>query len=171
MDKKFFAFCLLFLLLGAVVLKVSSVYGVGWDFVAHYVSSKAVFANGFFNTVKTVKLANGTSANFGIIETRNTYFEFYRAPLSILVFAFMNPVFGLSSILAYLVLMVMLLLCAVSYFSKSFNLDYLLVGSLVVLPYLVIFPFMVNSEEMLSLSLVIIALALLKKGKWQLKYY
>ena len=166
-NKRFLAFCLLYLLLAIVVLRVYSVYGVGWDFIAHYISGKAIFTGGFFNAVKEAAATNATNVNFGIVETRSIYFELYRAPLSVLIFGVLEPFLGSYALEAYLIIMVILLFYATKYFAKVFDIDYLLLGSLIVLPYLVIFPFTINSEEMLSLSLMIIALALVRKSKWQ----
>ncbi|MGC8479750.1 MAG: glycosyltransferase 87 family protein [Candidatus Micrarchaeia archaeon] len=53
------------------------------------------------------------------------------------------------------------------YFSKKLGINYLLIGSLFVLPYLLIFTFVVNSEGMLSLIFMIIALSLESENKWQ----
>ncbi|MDE1866032.1 MAG: hypothetical protein KGH94_05355 [Candidatus Micrarchaeota archaeon] len=167
MDRKFLGLCVLFLILGIVVIRIYSSYGVGWDFTAHYLGGKAILTSGFFDALRNARITNSTSVNFGIVATKDVYFEFYRAPLSMLAFAGFYPLLGHQSAIAYLVLMVVLLFIATLYVSDSFGMDSVLVGSLIVLPYIVIFPLIVNSEELLSLSLLIISIALLKKGKWE----
>ena len=167
MNKRLIGLCFLYLLLGLAVMKAYLVFGVGWDFTAHYISGRYIFSQGFFKALKEAGVAGTTSMNFGIVETKSLYFEFYRAPLSILILGTLSMLAGTYAIPAYLALMVLLLLIATVYLSKSMGIDYLLLGSLVALPYLVIFPFMVNSEEMLSLSLMMLSLALLRKGRWQ----
>ena len=167
MNAKFIAMCILFLLLGAAVMEAYHLYGVGWDFVAHYMAGKAMLAPGFFSSVKNAVATGGTYLDFGIVQTKNIYFESYRAPLSIITLAGLYLLAGRLAIPAYLAIMVVFLFFATVYFSKGFKINYLLVGSLLVLPYLVVFPFMINSEEMLSLIMMIAALPLLYRGKWQ----
>jgi hypothetical protein len=167
MDRKLALLCAVYALLCAAVLMAYSVYGVGWDFIAHYLSAKALLSGGLLDAAKSAISSNSTSMNFGIIEGRSLYFEFYRAPLSIVVIALFLPLLGTFSIEAYLVAMVLLLLFAVVIVADALEIERLVLGSLIALPYIVAFPFMVNSEEMLSLSLMLIAIALAARKKWQ----
>ncbi len=157
---------LLFTLLAVVILTVYANYGIGWDFMAHYLGAKSIlnpsFPGALSSIIAQTKLGYGAS-----IISKSLYFEIYRAPLSTAVLAFLIIAFNTYSISAYLVLMVIMLFAATIYASRNLGINLMLLSSLVVLPYIVIFPFMGNSEELLSLSLVIATLALEAKGKWQ----
>ena len=167
MDKKIILMVILFFLLAIVITKLYMVNGVDWDFIAHYLSAKSADSSNFVTILRNAVATGRTYMNFGIVETKSSYFESYRAPLSIAIFMILYPILGNYSIIAYLIIMVLLLFYATIYFSKKFKINYIVAGALIVLPYIVIFPFIVNSEEMLSLSLMIIALSLEADNKWQ----
>lgn len=166
-NKKFILTLVLFVLFSLVILEIYLNYGVGWDFVAHYLSARALISSNFTNFVHSAVAKNQTSINFGIIETKKLYFETYRAPLSIVIMAIIELFLSKYIILLYLFLMVILLFIGSFYLSKSLNIEFILLSSLLLMPYLFIFPFIINSEEMLSLSLMLIALGFILKGKWQ----
>ena len=167
MDKKIILAAFLFLLLSTALIKIYFVNGVDWDFVAHYLSAKSADSNNFLNVIKKEVISKQTTMQLGVVEAGNTYFESYRAPLSIAFFMVLYPLLGHNSTIAYLMVMVILLFYATLYFSKKLGINYLFTASLFVLPYLLVFTFVVNSEGMLSLILMIIALSFESDNKWQ----
>ena len=167
MDKKIILAVFLFLLLSTALLKIYFVNGVDWDFAAHYLSAKSADSNNFLNVIKEEVISKQTTMQVGVVEKGKIYFESYRAPLSIAFFMVLYPLLGHNSAIAYLMIMVILLFYATLYFSKKLGINYLFTASLFALPYILIFTFVVNSEGMLSLILMIIALSFESDNKWQ----
>ncbi len=60
MDRKLALLCAVYALLCAAVLMAYSVYGVGWDFVAHYLSAKALLSGGLLGAAKSAINSNST---------------------------------------------------------------------------------------------------------------
>ncbi len=165
-NQKLVLTLLLFVLFGVVITQLYYTYGVGWDFVAHFLSSKAILSKNFTNFLTNIISNNQTSIKFGILESKELYFEIYRAPLSIILFSIIDLVSVNYALIIYLLLMVIFLFVSIFYISKSMKIEFMVISSLLILPYLFSFPFFVNSEEILSLIFMLFALGLQIKGKW-----
>ncbi len=165
-KQKFILSCLLFILFGIIITQLYYLHGVGWDFTAHFLSSKAMISKNFTTFLTNIISHNQTSIKFGILESKTLYFEIYRAPLSIILFSIIDLISTNYAIIIYLIFMVILLFISIFYISKSMKIEFILIASLLILPYLFSFPFFTNSEEILSLVFMLFALGLQIKGKW-----
>ncbi len=157
-------FLVLYLLLLADTVRLYAAYGVGWDFIAHYLGGQSILSKAFLQAVHAI--GSGVSVNYGIAADRNIYFEAYRAPLSTLAMAALALFLGNGAIAAYLAIVVTLFFVAVLVLSDSLNVDYVILASLMALPYIALLPMRFDSEEMLSLVLVMLALAFQARNKW-----
>lgn len=115
------------------------------NFLTHHISPKAAFAGEFSNNLLY-------------------YFEPYREPLSILIFALLSLIFQ-KSILPYIILIYLVYLFALYELSKELKINKLVLFSVFVNSYVIYFFFIPNGGEGLSIIFVILGLVYLLKKR------
>ncbi len=135
-----------------VVLNLYITKGVSWDFIAHYLNAETLLRQGFYSHI--VFLGNST-----VIENNGFYFEAARAPAAAALMAILIASTGRLSIPFYIAALFALLGAAIWITSKKLGITPLLGASLLVSPYLLLFTFLFNSTEILSLIFVMLTLA------------
>ncbi len=148
--------CLLFILIIAVgfvtVLNLYLTKGVSWDFIAHYLNAETMLKQGFFSHITFL-------GNSSIIENHGFYFEAARAPMSSVLMAIALLSGAGLSIPIYLLILFVLLGIALWTASKNLGINPLLGASVVITPYLLMFTFLFNSTEILSLTFILLTVA------------
>ncbi len=145
----------------ALVLHLYYQQGVYWDFITHYLYSKALISSYFYKSMLsgTLPLAIQSENHF--------YIEPFRAPLMSIFLVPFDLAFAQNSIPSYLVFEVILLLLSAIYLAKGMNVNPLVVAPMLMVPYTMIYLTVLNGTEMLSLILAIFAIGLAVRGKWQ----
>jgi len=154
---------LLILLISSVALLLHLYYqqGVYWDFITHYMYSKALINSYFYKS-----MLNGTLPQ-AIQYEGNFYIEPFRAPLMSMLMAPFDLVFAQHAIPAYLVFEAVFLLLSAIYLAHSMKVSSLIVAPILMMPYVMVYLTVLNGAEMLSLILIVFAAALAMRGKWQ----
>ncbi|MGC8538070.1 MAG: hypothetical protein ACP5MZ_03780 [Candidatus Micrarchaeia archaeon] len=163
-SKKYIYVSLLLAMLifsSALVLHLYYQQGVYWDFITHYLYSKALISSYFYKS-----LANGTLP-LAIQYENHFYLEPFRAPLMSIFIVPFYLAFAQNAIPYYLVFEVILLLLSAIYLAKGMNVNPLIVVPMIMVPYTMIYLTVLNGTEMLSLILAIFAIGLAVRGKWQ----
>lgn len=157
--KYIVAFCLvLFLLAAYKALSLYKNYGITWDFIAHYLDGLAFFNPNFYH--KPITLYPNTF----YAENSNYYFEISQAPLSSLILGTFSILFGINSVPVYIVFLLICLLLSIFLISKEININPLILSSFLFLYVTSIIVFS-DSEDVLSLLLILITIWLLLKKK------
>ena len=126
--------------------------GVSWDFIVHYLNAETMLKQGFFSHITFL-------GNSSIIENHGFYFEAARAPMSSTLMA-IAILSGVSlSIPIYLLILFIFLGIALWTASKSLGINPLLGASVVITPYLLMFTFLFNSTEILSMTFILLTVA------------
>ncbi len=146
------ALLILYLIGIALLFGVYLNYGVWWDFLVHYLNAKSILQQGF--------LAHASQWN-----TKSIYFEAERGPLSPAILSIFIFFANSYAIPAYLAIYLMGLIVCGYYFSKVFGLNAVLVCSLLITPFILIIGMLLNGGEALSLALLLLSMAAIKKDK------
>ncbi len=158
-------YALPFALLAVGMVYLYGAYGLEWDFAAHYLNAEALLGPGFLQTLS--QYGHAVPVTDSIIMSGNVYFETYRAPLSYALLAVALLVSGHYAIPIFMLTVVAALAVAAYAVSRAFGINPLLVASLLVSPYLILFQSLFDSEALLSLAMLVGAIALLKKDRWE----
>lgn len=151
----------IFALSAMLVLRLYYRQGVYWDFITHILYSKAL-VNGFFYK----SMLEGTLP-LAISYGNHFYMEPFRAPLMSVLMVPFDLAFAQHAIPAYLLFEVLLLFLSAVYLARSLRVSPLVTAPMLMLPYVMVYLTVLNGTEILSLILVILAIALAAKGKWQ----
>ena len=144
---------LLIALLGAAVLySLVAAFGPPWDLMARYLNGKTLFDFVRYGIAPQVAFAGEFFNN------QLFYFEPYREPLSMPIFAFMDIFFSGSSVIPYLMAVYIGLLFAVYKLGKEMGIDRLILFSALINSYALYFMFFINGGEALALIFVLLAL-------------
>lgn len=152
---------LLILLPLITILAILGLRGPQWDVVAHSLNGRTL--------LNYLSLRNESAKSVFVGEYLNNmiyYFEPYRAPLAIPIFAFLS-IFLAEPIIAYTILLYAGVVFALYSISKELKVDYLIIFSAFLSPYALYFFFVPNSMEGLSLIFIMFGLVyLLRKSPW-----
>jgi hypothetical protein len=154
----------IFLLVAIALIPIFIIYsiihfsGPLWDITVRYLQGRTL-VNAIVNHVSLKTALNGDFTNNLLY-----YFEPYREPLSIPIFAFLDLFFK-NPIFPYIVIIYILFLFTLYKLSKELNLDKLIVFSVFVNSYIIYFLFVPNGGEALSIISVFIALLFLLRKK------
>ncbi len=146
---------LFIILIAAGFITVLNLYltkGVSWDFIAHYLNAETMLKQGFLSHITFL-------GNSSIIENHGFYFEAARAPMSSTLMAIAMLSSSRLSIPIYLLILFVLLGIALWIASKNLGINPLLGASIAISPYLLMFTFLFNSTEVLSLTFILLAVA------------
>ncbi len=150
-------FIILYLFSLVALLSIYNLRGVSWDFVAHYLNAKSMISSNFVNYLKPL----GQST---IAINSHVYFETDRAPLDSIVMDLIMLSGANDVIPIYIIVLATLMFIAIYLFSKYFKVNPLLSASIIITPYILKFTFLLNSSGALSIAMLLISLALIKKG-------
>ncbi len=154
---------LIVILLSLTIYSSLSMYAAGgaeWDFLAHWLGSKSFITPAFYTSLFEGKLSSS------ILYGNAFYFESLRAPLeSIIMIPFV--VFGNWTIPSFFIFSILFLLASTLYFAKVLEIDPILPSLFVLTPYVALFLTLLNGTEILSMSILLFALALLIKKDWK----
>lgn len=151
---------LLFLLLSPIFVFGSSyfLFGPYWDVIAHHLDGRTLsnLVNGKINPLVVLTGEHGNNLSY--------YFESYRAPVSYLIFAILNPVFK-NFLFPYYIILYLILLIGILVLSKELKINRNLLIILFLGPAIIFYWFMGNSEEALGIGFALLAIAYLIKDK------
>ncbi len=146
---------LLVALLGATILyALVTVYGPPWDLIVRYLNGKTLFNLFAYNINPPAAFAGEFSNNLLF------YFEPYREPLSMPIFAFLD-IFFTNPIIPYLLVVYLGFLFAIYKLGKELGIHNLIIFSAFVNSYVLFFLFFVNGGEALCMVFVLLALVYL----------
>ncbi len=154
---------LIAILLSLTIYSSLSMYAVGgaeWDFLAHWLGSKSFITPAFYTSLFEGKLSSS------ILYGNAFYFESLRAPLeSIIMIPFL--LVGNWTIPIFFIFSILFLLASALYFAKTIEIDPILPSLFLLTPYVALFLTLLNGTEILSMSVLLFALALLIKNDWK----
>lgn len=139
----------------ALLLLLYFVQGPAWDLVTHYLNAKGFMSQFFLSKAYAIH-GNLT------IQNGTTYIELFRDAVSPAIFAPLIPVFS-NPILPYLVIVYALFAASVLIAARKLKLDYTISLALFLSPYFIFMSLFLNSEEILSVIFMLIALGFLYK--------
>ncbi|MEM0147223.1 MAG: hypothetical protein QXF85_02100 [Candidatus Micrarchaeaceae archaeon] len=135
--------------------------GIYWDFIAYSLFAKSFLTPAFYSALQSHTLMQA-------LNYQNTfYYESFRAPLMPFVLLPLIVIFGQNFAVAYILLLMFLLPLAVFYISKGLKMDLWISLILFVNTYALMFLTLLNGSEMLTMILLMFAVGLISKNKWQ----
>ncbi len=154
------ALLVLLALLGVgLILYFFFLVGPQWDVTAHYLSGRALLSPEFY------------SASFSHIMDQNAgiYFEQFRSPFSEFLFAGVYLVLQNQDLtyIIYELLLFALFFLAVRFFARKTGrsrAERLVLYAVLLTPYFILFPLVINSTEIISASMLIFALAYMSEN-------
>jgi hypothetical protein len=153
MDRKqiatYLLIAVLFVLAFLLIYAALQVYGPQWDVIVRYLQGKTLVNFLTHNVSAQAAFSSGFSNNLLY------YFEPYREPLSIPIFALLTLFFQ-NSILVYMLVTLALYAFAFYKLSKELKIDPLLAFSVFLNVYLIMFLFLANGGEGLSVAMALI---------------
>ena len=155
------AIAFIFALTLSAALKMYNMGGAQWDFIAHWLSAKSLITPAFYSALLKGNLANA------ILYSNSFYFETVRAPLTGVMMAPFVALGGNGAMPAYFAAAFLLLLISVIYASRKFGISPLVLALLVFTPYAAFFLLLLNGTEIVSMSVMLVAVALLLKKDWK----
>ncbi|MDE1868917.1 MAG: hypothetical protein KGH60_03055 [Candidatus Micrarchaeota archaeon] len=139
----------------ALLLLLYFIQGPAWDLVTHYLNAKGFMSQFFLSKAYAIQgsltIQNGT-----------TYIEIFRDALSPSIFMLLIPIFS-NPILPYLILVYAMFAASILVMARQMRMDYLVSLALFISPYFIMLSLFINSEELLSVIFMLIALGLLYK--------
>lgn len=150
-------FIVLYVFSLVALFSIYNLRGVSWDFVAHYLNAKSMISSNFLNYIKPL----GQST---IVINSHIYFETDRAPLDSVIMGLIMLSGAKEIIPIYITILATLLFISIYLFSKYFKVNPLISASVIITPYILKFSFLLNSSGALSIAMLLISLALIKKG-------
>jgi len=143
-----------------IVLRINSIGGYYWDFIAHMLFAKALISPAFYSDIVNHSIANA------ILYENMFYVEWFRAPL---MSVFMAPflLLGSDGPLIYVAAELAVFIIATIYAADAIGANRFLMLTMLLTPYVVIYLTLLNGAEILSMALLLFGIGLAAKGKWQ----
>jgi hypothetical protein len=158
-DRNISIVLLLLIVLVATVFfaRLYQLGGPSWDLIVHYLNGKSV-TNPILYSNQSRILKDVTW------EGPNVYYEAYRAPVSVFIFAILD-LFASKPLFTYCLLLYLAFLVAIYFFSKWMEMDWLVTYAALVSPYVLLITFFLSSEEIVSLIFLLVSIPLIIKKK------
>ncbi len=155
------AMVIIFVLALVAILTMYGMGGVQWDFIAHWLSARSLVTPAFYST-----LLNGNLAN-AILYSNSFYFETLRAPLTGVMMIPFVALGGNGAVPVYFASVLSFLLLSAIYISRKFEIPPLILVLLIFTPYVALFLLLLNGTEIVSMGIMLVAVALLLKNDWK----
>ncbi len=149
---------ILLILIGLSLVAIIATYltqGPSWDFVAQFLNARSYSTSQFISGAFHL-------SNYFIVQNNLFYIEIFRPPIESAILAVIMH-FVQNPMLFYLIVLFSIFLLSIRFFGRSLNVDTLLVYGLMLNPYFIYLSFTVDSTDILSLSMVLVAIAFLYK--------
>jgi hypothetical protein len=157
-----------FIILLALVLLVTAtlffilvyyISGPSWDLIEHSLNGMSLINPELYSS-------GAILARDVTLQGNNIYYETYRAPVSMVIFAIISLI-ARKPIFPYLVVLYIAFIAVVYKFSKDLKFDLVIAMSVLLNPYILSIMFIGNSTEILSIIFIMVSLALIiKKSPW-----
>ncbi len=137
----------------AAIITMYLTQGPSWDFAAQFLNSRSYstsqFISGGFHIF-----------NSFVVQHNLFYIEIFRPPIESAILAILMHVVQ-NPMLFYLIILFSIFLLSIRFLGRTLNVDMLLIYGLMLNPYFIYLSFTVDSTDILSLSMVLVAIAFL----------
>lgn len=164
---------LLFSLSAAILLTVYGKVGIGWDFTEHYLTGRTLINPLFwsqqlplhiYTNMSEVLNATASTLQYYYIRPGQIFFPIYRDILAQLLLGISILAAGPSlAIPVYIIALLVLLLAASFLVAKEFEVNPLVLTALLFAPFVLHWLVLLNSTELLSLDLALMAVAMVAR--------
>ena len=146
---------LLILISLVAILTTYMTQGPSWDLISQYLNARSFSTSQFL-------LGNFHIFNPFVIQHGIFYIEIFRPPIESFALALISLV-SQNSILVYLIVLFAIFLLSIRFLARSLEVDMLLIYGLMLNPYFIYLSFTIDSTDILSVSMIMVAIALLYK--------
>lgn len=171
-NKKMILLSLIILAISSlIIIRVYNYGGLAWDFLDLYLNGRTLINPAFYqlhlplNHTISFNITNGVEevTVYYFITPSHLYFSLVREPLVPVILALLLLIFNSYAVQSYLIILLVTLLVVSIWVSKEFDINPLLLTSLLFAPYILQWTVLFTSQEILSLIIALVAVVLLAK--------